>query len=185
MTRWTARLSLAAVAVIAAVASYLHALVVVQAADGRGLVAYFIPLLADLVIASSAANILDAGRTGHDRPAWSVAAIAVGIAVTLGANVMSGYPHAVPSWMVNGWPPVAFVLGLESIVGMVRRTRPVPPAAAGEPAAPPDLDADIARLLQAHSQRAVAAKLGVPRSRVARLAHADVALVNGNGQHAS
>ena len=189
MTRWTARLSLAAVAVIAAVASYLHALVVVQAADGHGLVSWFIPLLADLVIASSASNILDAGRTGDPRPAWSVASVGVGIAVTLGSNVMYGYPHAVPSWLVNGWPPVAFALTLESITGMVRRARVEAAKVAmfpDEPDEPPDMDADLIRFVDRHSYRKVAAVFGVHHGLVARrYATAQEALapvsLNGHG----
>jgi hypothetical protein len=188
MTRLVARLSLAAVAVIAAVASYLHALVVVQAADGRSLVAWFIPLLADLVIASAAANLLDASRTGHDRPGWSVAAIAVGIVVTLGSNVMSGYAAEVPSWMVNAWPPVAFVFGLESIVGMVQRARPrtAPdqPAPFAEPDDPPDLGADFVRLAERHSQRQLADFLGVSHATVnRRLKLARTAQLNGSAPH--
>jgi len=177
VTRWTARLSLAAVALIAAVASYLHALVVVQAADGRGVVAYFIPFLADLVIASAAANILDAGRTGHPRPRWSMAAVGVGIVATLYANVMFGYPERVPSWLVNGWPPVAFALTLESITGMVRRGREVrdsrladhEPTGTGQDE-PPDLEADMRRLLERHSQRSVSRLTGASRARLAQLA---------------
>lgn len=192
MTRWTARLSLTAVALIAAVASYLHALVVVQAADGRGLVAYFIPFLADLVIASAAANILDAGRTGHARPRWSIAAVGVGIVATLYANIMYGYPERVPSWLVNGWPPVAFALTLESITGMVRRGRNVPEtyvsgAQTGhdEPDEQPDLEDDMRWLLSRHSIRQVNRLTNASRSKLAVLARpaADVSL-NGSGPDA-
>src|SRR5258708_972281 len=77
MTRVIAWLSLAAVALVAAIASYLHALVVVQAADGRTAVAWFIPLLADLVIASGAANGLHASPTRHSRPGSSLTPIAL------------------------------------------------------------------------------------------------------------
>jgi hypothetical protein len=120
-TRWAAGLSLAAVTLIAAIASYLHALKVVQAADGHTAVAWFIPVMADLVIASGAANLLDASRGGGKLPRLSMAAIGVGVVVTVAANVASGSPHAVPSWCVNIWPPVAFTLALESLVGQVRR----------------------------------------------------------------
>lgn len=189
MTRWVARLSLAAVAAIAAVASYLHALVVVQSADGHGLVSWFIPLLADLVIASAAANILDASRTGHARPGWSVAAVGVGIVVTLGSNVMYGYPHDVPSWLVNGWPPVAFALTLESITGMVQRSRDEAAAPDAAPDTPPDIEADMRWLIGRHSQRKVAAVTGGSRARISQLAQPAAApsepSLNGSAPHAS
>jgi hypothetical protein len=126
-TTWTIRLGLAATTVIAAGASYLHALDVVQAADGRTLVAWFIPVLADLVIATASANILDASRRGLQWPPLSKVAAGVGIVVTLGANVMAGWPHAVPVWCVNAWPPVAFFLALEQLADHVRRGRGGPP----------------------------------------------------------
>src|SRR5260221_11177060 len=108
MTRVIAWLSLAAVALVAAIAGYLHALVVVQAADGRTAGAWFIPLLADLVMAAGAAKVLDASRTGHARRGWSMVAIGVGLAATLYPNLPAGVPHLVPAWLVNVRPPVAF-----------------------------------------------------------------------------
>jgi hypothetical protein len=118
LTIW---LSLAAVSFIAAAASYLHALTVVQAADGHTTVAWFIPALADLTIFAASANVLDAYRHGEGLPPFSIAALAVSIAVTLGMNVAAGSPHAVTPWLVNVWPPVAFLLALESLLGYTRR----------------------------------------------------------------
>lgn len=115
---------LAAVSLIAAVASYLHALTVVQVADGRTLVAHCIPALADLTIFASSANILDAyrhGERGKRLPWLSMGSLGLSILVTLGANVASGFPAQVPSWLVNVWPPVAFLLALESLLGWYRR----------------------------------------------------------------
>lgn len=51
-TRWMIRLALAGVTALAAWASYLHALTVVRVADGRTLVAWFLPAVADLLIAA-------------------------------------------------------------------------------------------------------------------------------------
>lgn len=172
MTQWTARLSLAAVALIAGIASYLHALVVVQAADGHGLVAWFIPLLADLVIASAATNILHAAKTGHDRPLWSVMAVGVGVVATLYLNWKSGNPSSVPSWLVNVWPPIAFGLALESIVGMVRRdggtVKKDDVLYDADPDEPPDLNRDLLWLAGRHSQRSIAALFGVNHGLVGR-----------------
>lgn len=114
-------LSLAAVSVIAAVASYIHALAVTEAADGYTLVARCIPLLADLTIFASSANILDAYRHGERLPRLSIGSLALSILATIGSNVMAGSPQDVPSWLVNVWPPVAFMLALESLLGYYRR----------------------------------------------------------------
>jgi hypothetical protein len=50
-------------------------------------------------------------------------ALAVGIVVTLTMNVVASYPHAMPPWLVDGWPALAFTLALESLAGLVRRGR--------------------------------------------------------------
>lgn len=112
--------SLALAALIAGVGSYLQALTVVQAADGHGLVTYFKPALADLVITSGSANILYAVRNGLRWPPFSVVAVALGILVTCAANVEAGSPHAIPPWLVNGWVAVAFLLSLDSLFSAFR-----------------------------------------------------------------
>lgn len=127
-TRWTIWLSLAAVSGTAAVASYLHALAVVQAADGDTVVAYFIAALADPAIFAASVNILDASRRGLSLPKWSIVSIVLAIAVTLGANIMAGSPRSVPPWLVNVWPPVAFLMALESLMSFIRRGRTPAPA---------------------------------------------------------
>jgi hypothetical protein len=125
--RWTPRttawLTLAGVSVVAGVISYSHALAVVQAAGAGPVVAHAQPLLADLVILGASANLLDASRAGQRLPRPSIAAAITGGAVTLLMNVAAGSPHAVPSWLVNGWPAVAFGLALESLLGLIRRGR--------------------------------------------------------------
>jgi hypothetical protein len=174
--RWTIWLSLAAVSLTAAVASYLHALTVVQAADGRTAVAWFIAALADPAIFAASVNIIDASRRGDGQPWWSWVAIAVAVAVTLGMNVAAGSPRDIPSWCVNVWPPVAFLLALESLMSYVRRGRggagveasPAVPATPRhlEPPEPPTTDAALALLLATGSRRGLAEALGVPKSRV-------------------
>jgi len=179
-TKWTARLGLAGVTVLAAWASYLHALIVVRAADGRTMVAAFIPAVADLLIAAASANLLDASRRGDRWPRVSVVAIVVAIGVTITFNVAAGSPRAVPPWLVNVWPPVAFILALESFMGHVRRGRggafpevhgaaPVTPALpVAVPGQPPAdwLDVQIRAHRTRMSVRATAEAFGVSRGRV-------------------
>lgn len=126
-------LALAGVSVIAGVASYFHALAVVEASGATAPVAYLVPALADLVILGASADLLAASRADQDRPKLTMLALSVGVVVTLAFNVVASHPHAMPSWLVDGWPALAFILALESLSGLVRRGRggvPLPPAPA-------------------------------------------------------
>jgi Protein of unknown function (DUF2637) len=116
-------LALAGVSLIAGIVSYFHALAVVQAAGARPPVSYLVPALADLVILGASADLLAASRAGQPRPRLTMVALTVGIVVTLTMNVVASYPHALPAWLVDGWPALAFTLALESLAGLVRRGR--------------------------------------------------------------
>lgn len=116
-------LALAGVSLIAGIASYFHALAVVQASGAHAPVSYLVPALADLVILGASADLLAASRAGAGRPRLTMLALGVGIVVTLAMNVAAGNPHEVPKWLVNGWPALAFTLALESLAGLVRRGR--------------------------------------------------------------
>ena len=187
--------ALAGVSLIAGIASYFHALAVVQAAGATAPVAYLVPALADLVILGASADLLAASRAGQPRPRLTMLALGTGIAVTLAMNVVASHPHAMPSWLVDGWPAVAFVLALESLAGLVRRGRggdaaPAVPAASGhgEPGVPLSTEAALRALLASDSERALAGAIGIPRSRVQALKRqvADVAeqpSMNGEGSH--
>ena len=67
-------LALAGVSLIAGIASYFHALAVVQAAGATAPVAYLVPALADLVILGASADLLrsEERRVGKEcRSRWS------------------------------------------------------------------------------------------------------------------
>jgi hypothetical protein len=174
-------LALAYVAVVGIAASYLQALHVVQATDGRGLVSYFVAGLADPTLFAAITNISDSTRRGQGWPVWSVCSVVVALVVTGGANVMAGSPHDVPGWVVRLWPPVAFLMALESLLSWQRRARL--PAAEGHDE-PVPVEVALRVLAGRYSQRSLAAALGVPRSRVAgwRAPVAGAAL-NGDGAH--
>lgn len=167
-------LALAGVSLIAGIASYFHALAVVQAAGASGAVAYLVPALADLVILGASADLLAASRAGHPRPPLTMAALSVGVVVTLAMNVAAGWHHGLGGRLVAGWPALAFILALESLAGLVRRGRggAFPPENGSAPAAPghPEpftADDALRALIETMSQRKLADMLGVPRSRVA------------------
>lgn len=179
LARWTGRLALAGVSGIAAVVSYFHALAVVRLAGATPPVAYLVPFLADLVILGASAALLEASRGSHPRPRLATASLGAGIAVTVAMNVAAGVAHGLTGALVAGWPALAFILALESLVGMVRRGRTIRDSRnenpVTEPDDPPSLDADLAWLLGRHSQRSVAAVTGAPRARLGRLARSGTA----------
>src|SRR5215469_6403570 len=85
-------LALAGVSLIAGIASYFHALSVVQAAGQTPPVSYLVPALADLVILGASADLLAASRAGHRRPGLTMTALGVGVVVTLAMNVVASHP---------------------------------------------------------------------------------------------
>ena len=128
-------LALGGVSLIAGIASYFHALGVVEASGATPPVSYLVPALADLVILGASADLLAASRAGQPRPKLTMLALSVGVVVTLAFNVVASHPHAMPSWLVDGWPALAFILALESLAGLVRRgrgARPDHPAPAAQ-----------------------------------------------------
>lgn len=128
-TSRTIWLSLGGIALVGGTASFLRTLGVIQAVDGPSVIAWFEALLADPTIAAASVNIVDAHRRGARLPKFSLASIVVAAVVTLGANVMSGSPQDVPKWLVNVWPPVAFLLAFESLMSYVRRGHAQPETA--------------------------------------------------------
>lgn len=159
-------LALAGVSLIAGIASYFHALAVVQAAGARPPVAYLVPALADLVILGASADLLAASRGGQPRPPLTMLALGVGVVVTLAMNVAAGSGHGLGGRLVAGWPALAFILALESLAGLVRRGRGARVVSHDETAEPPTTDEALRVLLATASRRALGEALGVPKSRV-------------------
>lgn len=196
-TKWTIWISLGAISVVAGVASYLRTLGVIQAADGHAIVAWFEAGLADPTIAAASVNIVDARRHNDETPWLSTLSILVAAVVTVGANIVYGAPHPLPKWLVNVWPPVAFMLALESLMSYLRRGRgghAVPDPASGSPC-PHTLALnvdDAVRAAYGHERDcegdaptfvALAARFGLDRKRVAELVKpaAPVPSLNGGG----
>jgi len=192
--------ALAGVSLIAGIASYFHALAVVQAAGATVPVAYLVPALADLVILGASADLLAASRAGQPRPRLTMLALAVGVVVTLAMNVAAGWGHGLGGRLVAGWPALAFILALESLSGLVRRGRgglsELPRPGQDQPPEPPGRDESLRLLLATGSRRVLADALGVPKSRVDTWASQVAApaesppvltdpghTLNGNGPH--
>lgn len=157
--------------------------------DGRSIMAWLEAALADPTIAAASVNIVDAHRQNAKTPKLSIASIVVAAVVTLGANVMSSDPNAVPKWLVNVWPPVAFLLAFESLMSYLRRGRaalsPVGAATEShEDACPHGVAASVdeaVRLAYEHERDCdggkptyvdLEARFGISRKRVAELVKA-------------
>lgn len=129
--------ALAGVSAIAGTASYFHALSVIESTGARPPVSWLVPAVADLVILGASADLLAASRAGHPRPRLTMVALAAGVVVTLAMNVASGAGHGVGGRLVAGWPAVAFILALESLMAQVRRGGDAPGPAAAAASEPP------------------------------------------------
>jgi hypothetical protein len=118
--RFLAGLSLAA---ITGIVSYLHALTVVHLTGSAGLVAYLIPFVADLMIVTASLAILDAIRHRAPKPPLAMVSLVTGIGSTLAMNIVAGLHTSAGGALVAALPPVAFVLSLETLMGIVRLAR--------------------------------------------------------------
>jgi Protein of unknown function (DUF2637) len=188
LIRWLAGFSLAALAVITGIVSYLHALSVVHLTGSAGTVAYLIPFVADLMILTASLALLAAMRGRARKPRLAMVLLAVGIGSTVAMNVVAGLVHGAGGALVASLPPVAFVLSLETLMGIVRLARGGQPetisdqcahgvaGTVGEAVANAYLHSRDC-LGEAPSQRQLAAAFGLPRPRVAQL------VGSLNGQH--
>lgn len=189
--RLLAGVSLALLAAITGIVSYLHALTVVHLTGSTGLVAYLIPFVADLMIITASLALLDAIQHRAPKPPLAMASLVVGIGSTLAMNIVAGLHISTGGALVAALPPVAFVLSLETLLGIVRRARgPVTAAAPADDDTCPHTVASTAEeaavqayhhtrdcLLEPVSQRQFAAAFGVSRTRMADL----VGSLNGSG----
>lgn len=185
--RWPLALPLAAIAVGGGTGSYFQWVLVVQAADGRGVYPYFVASLADLTLWAASYNAIDSIGHGDKWRQWpwiSILSFAVALTATIYANIMSEHPLLVPSWEVRVWPAVAFLMAMESLMSYIRRERRRADAdvwreaEAGEGQSPREwLDVQLRVMADAQSDRVAALAFGVSRNRVA----AARAGLNGNG----
>jgi len=182
--RFMAGLSLAALAAITGIVSYLHALTVVYLTGSAGLVAYLIPFVADLMIVTASLAILDAIRHQAPKPPLAMVSLVAGIGSTLAMNIVAGLHISAGGALVAALPPVAFVLSLETLMGIVRLARAGDGAShltATDGQCPHQVamsaeDAVVTAYLHARdclgepvSQRQLSATFGVPRPKVATL----------------
>ena len=112
--RFLAGLSLAALAAITGIVSYLHTLTVVHLTGSAGVVAYLIPFVADLMIVTASLAILDAIRHRARKPPLAMVSLVTGIGSTLGMNIVADCtsaqaepwsPHCLQGHSCSPWKP--------------------------------------------------------------------------------
>lgn len=115
-----------AVAAFAAVVSYLHVYDLGRAHGQSGTAARLLPLSVDLLILAASLVALHEVRNQRTVPALARFALWLGIAGTIGANLAYGLPYGPLGAVLSAWPGVAFVISIELMIGLVRRSRIVP-----------------------------------------------------------
>lgn len=123
--RWARRLGALAVASVAAYASYQHQRDFALAGGADLTTARLWPLSVDGLLVLSTAGLLRDGRHTIGRARHILrATFAIGIVVSLAANIATAPAMAWAPILVAGWPPVALLLAVE-LVGHQRHRESV------------------------------------------------------------
>lgn len=120
LTRWARNLSATAVAGIAGYASYWHQVDVAMMAGERDELAHLLPLSVDGLLIVASVAMVDARAEGR-KPSWKTKlGFAIGIAASIGANVMSAQPTLLGRG-VAAWPALALLLVVEILSSRGRK----------------------------------------------------------------
>ena len=162
-----------ALSAITGVISYEHGLEVARWLGNHGLVAYLVPLVPDLLIASASLTLLEASAMRSRRPWIAMAGLVAGIGWTVAMNIGAGWHEGPGGRVLNAGIPLAFVLTFESLLWLIRRGRGATgpggsPATSSQqqPAGPLDTMAALRALLDSDSQRKLAELLKIDRNKV-------------------
>lgn len=119
--------AVACVGLVAAVLSYRHQFELAAGHGESALTARLVPFSIDGLLLAGTLAVLDAARRARG-PAWAARiTVALGVAMTLWANVVHGLAYGPAGVVISGWPPVALIAAVEVLARMVR------PAPAGQP----------------------------------------------------
>jgi hypothetical protein len=111
-----------AVAGFAAVISYTH---IRQLALDKGqpwLDADLLPLSVDGLVLAASMVLWHEARARRDSPLLAQGMLALGVAATIAANVLYGYPHGPLAAVISAWPAVGFIGAVEMVILQVRRS---------------------------------------------------------------
>jgi hypothetical protein len=162
-TRWTAGLTMAGLAAVAAIISYNDGLFLIRLAGVLGRLAYLYPLLPDGLIVISSLSLYEAAVTGARRPRWAMAGIILGALLTVAMNVAAGASVSPLLALADGFVPVVFFVALEILIGLIRRGRATVPPAVSTP-----VSAGGAQEYRAPTQRKLMDELGVGQDKARR-----------------
>jgi len=192
--RCTTVAAVLAVAAVAAVISYRHAITVVTSHGEPGTVGHLYPVVIDGLIVAASMVLLDAARHREKPPALSLWLLAAGIAATLAANVLAGVAAGLLGAVVAAWPALAFVGCYELLMLLVRASARRSPGttAHGLPAAvssPVPADAETAAMAALRatlaagnplSGRQLETRFGLTRAEATRVRQLVTAEANGH-----
>ena len=174
--------------------SYRHALQVVRVHGESGALALAYPLTIDGLIYAASMVLLNAARRGMPRPTLAYAALTLGIAATLAANVAAGVAFGPVGAIVAAWPAPALVISYELLMIVIRSSVTVPdpttPEAVPEPV-PGTVPADSLAAAEASYAATVAAgnplsqnqlieRFGLTRAQSVKVRQASLAQANGH-----
>lgn len=121
-TRRIAAAAVLAVAVIAAVVSFIHIEHLANMHGQPKLAAWLLPVSIDGTVLAASMVMLQAARSGIRTPWLARLMLGLSVSATLAANIAYGWP-AGPWWsLLSGWPAMAFIGSAEMALGMIRRT---------------------------------------------------------------
>jgi hypothetical protein len=75
------------------------------------------------MIVPASMALLEAARNSAAKPTLAIMSLVFGIGATLAMNVAAGWHHGSAGALVAALPPVALVLSLDTLMGLVRRSR--------------------------------------------------------------
>jgi hypothetical protein len=192
--RWSTIGAVSVVALVAAFVSYRHALTVVRAHGESGGLALAYPLTIDGMIYASSMVLLNAARRGAERPWLAYAALGLGIAATLAANVAAGLAYGPVGALVAAWPAPALVISYELLMLVIRtsvETAPGSQPSADTVSAPSFTDAQtaareaLARSVAGGnplSQNQLQAQFRLSRAEAAKVRQDTLAMSNGHAE---
>lgn len=123
LIRIAAAATVIAVDGIAAVISYTHIRDLAAAHGAPGLAPQLLPFSVDGLILAASLVMLQEARARRPAPALAWVALVLGISATLAANVAYGARYGVAGGIIWSWPALAFIIGTELPMIMIRRAR--------------------------------------------------------------
>lgn len=120
LTRVTGYIAVFAVAGVAALLSYWHAVAVVGAHGEPGVYGHLYPATIDGLVVAASMVLLDAARRDNPAPRLAWGLLVGGILATLGANVLNGISYGLLGSVIAAWPALALVGAYEMIMVLIR-----------------------------------------------------------------